>query len=113
MMMVISFTILLSAFCILGLSFFNEYSPWNPYVIITEKHSKMVNLPRKKWEKLAVWEKRVNLATEELFDAEDAFLIASKKEGWITQHGPRALTFHLPPDHPASIRYAKAKGLIP
>lgn len=110
------FAIFFLSFClffIVGMFLLKEYLPWHPIAISVKVLSETVNLPRLPGERLSVWEERVEKAYSELSEATDAFLEAAYREGSITHDGPRSINYQLPADHPAAIRYTKAKGLMP
>jgi hypothetical protein len=72
--------------------------------------SEIVHLPRKPGENLSAWEKRVVVALDELYKAGDEFLAAARREGSVERVNERVEHWKLPSDHPAAVRYAKARG---
>src|SRR5208337_1991452 len=92
---------------------YKQKAPWHPSAKLTEKFAKAVNLPRKPGEKLSDWDVRVLAQHAELMAATDEFLSAAKREGVVEYVGERGVNSLLPVDHPAAIRYARAKGGLP
>ena len=109
--MIILFTLLFATIIIFTLWYAREYFTWHPDAALIKKFSKSVNLPRLPGEKLSVWRERVYQAQDELLDASDDFMKIAMQEGTITKVGEQCYELSLPSDHPAAIRYAKAKGL--
>lgn len=77
----------------------------------TQHFSQIVNRPRQRGESLSAWNRRVFAALDELEVASREFLDAARVEGTCEQISPRGTRWHLPPHHPAAIRYARAKGI--
>jgi hypothetical protein len=80
---------------------------------MTEKFAEIVNLPRKPGEKLSDWDARVVAQHKALREASDEFFAAVRCDGEVTAVGERGAHWILPVDHPAAIRYARAKGGLP
>jgi len=93
--------------------FFRQRMAWHPAAKMTEGLAKTVNLPRRPGEKLSDWTARVLAQHDELSAATDEFLDAALREGKIERVGVRGPNWMLPVDHPAAIRYARAKGGLP
>ena len=87
-----------------------QRASWHPDAKRTAEFAKTVNLPRKPQESLSEWEARIVAALKELSLAGDEFLAAARREGSVEYVGARGERWSLPADHPAAIRYAKAKG---
>lgn len=104
--------VLILSLIIFALWYSTEYFTWHPAASSTKYLSQHVNMPRFPGERLSVWSQRVIDGLAELSVASDEFLEAAYKEGFVTHEGPRVQSWHLPNDHPAAIRYAKAKGQI-
>ena len=92
-----------------------QYAPAtvNPEAEITLRRSERVNMPRRHREPLSAWNARVSAGWDELLAASDEFIEAAQHSGWYEQLGSRAGAWHLPENHPAAVRYAKARGLEP
>lgn len=110
----VAFCIVLAAWVVLPLTLWlcRQYCLWHPTAKLAAKRGEYIHMDRRPGEKLSVYEKRLDAGWAELLDAGDAFIKAAYKEGWMTQENPRCTIWHLPPDHPVAIRYAKAKGLM-
>jgi len=78
-----------------------------------EKLARHVNLPRLPDERLSVWTARLYRALDELSDASTEFMAAAAAEGEVERRSDRGFVYKLPPEHPASIRLAQARGETP
>jgi len=91
-----------------------RYASWHPVARATAQFARTVNVPRRRGEPLAQWARRVEAAHVELSAATDEFLAAVRRgEGSVRQISPRGYVASLPPEHPAAVRYALAKGELP
>lgn len=93
-----------------------EYFPWTPEVAMMRDIAKCYDLviPRWHWERYGAWAKRVDAAVEEVRAASDAYVEAASRDGefvWINK--PWSGYWTLPTGHPAALRYARARGLLP
>lgn len=89
-----------------------EKITWLPAAKITAHRGTYINILRQPGERLSAYERRVDLGWKELLDAGDEFLVAVMKEGTCVQSSERCFELQLPINHPAAIRYLKAKGQI-
>ena len=108
MILALIISLLMLAFMFLG----REMITWHPAANHAKSMSQLVNLPRQPGERLSVWEKRINAALEELGKASDQFLQAAHREGTMKRQGLCCVVWSLPSNHPAAVRYARAKGQI-
>ena|SRR5271170_6252492 len=93
---------------------YRQRAPWHPDAKLTEKFAEIVNLPRKPGENLSDWDARVLAQHAELMGATDDFFAAVRRgDGTEEKVGDYGLLSTLPVDHPAAIRYARAKNGLP
>jgi hypothetical protein len=87
---------------------------YHPLYIHTAQVARRLNMPRRAGENLCDWDLRVVIAERELNSATDEFIRAALLKG--RRHSPpgsKDYELHLPADHPAALRYQRAKGLLP